>query len=168
MENTATYAVQVGQRLRRVRQQAGQSLQAVEVRSNGRWRTAAVGSYERGDRNISMAVLAELAGFYDVPVRALLSDEGRPRVERAGHLVLDLPAVNSLEGESPDQVLLKRWVQTVQQWRGDYAGRVLSLRGSDLSLLAMSLNRAEVTVMSMFQEWGVLHATSSLTVPGSS
>lgn len=66
------YAAAVGRLLREVRTAQGMSLHEVERRSGGRWNVAMVGSYERGDRTISVARLAELAGFYGVPPADLL------------------------------------------------------------------------------------------------
>ena len=74
------YALSLGVRLRAIRQQQGLSLHAVEEKSEGRWKAVVVGSYERGDRAITVAKLAELAAFYGIPVGQLLPDaEARPR-----------------------------------------------------------------------------------------
>ena len=54
------YALSLGGRLRAIRQQQGLSLHAVEEKSGGRWKAVVVGSYERGDRAITVAKLAEL------------------------------------------------------------------------------------------------------------
>jgi len=62
------YAKSLGARLRSIRQQQGLSLQGVEEKSNGRWKAVVVGSYERGDRAVTVSRLAELADFYRVPV----------------------------------------------------------------------------------------------------
>jgi len=51
----------LGARLRDVRQREGLSLQRVEQRSGGRWKAVVVGSYERGDRAVTVQKLAELA-----------------------------------------------------------------------------------------------------------
>ncbi len=68
------YAKSLGARLRSIRQQQGLSLQGVEEKSNGRWKAVVVGSYERGDRAVTVSRLAELADFYRVPVSELLPD----------------------------------------------------------------------------------------------
>lgn len=69
-----SYAQLVGARLRAVRVEKRFSLRDVEERSDGLWRIAAVGSYERGDREITVSKLAGLAEFYGVPVYRLLPD----------------------------------------------------------------------------------------------
>ena len=68
------YAKALGAKLRAIRQQQGLSLHGVEERSGGRWKAVVVGSYERGDRAVTVQKLAELADFYSVPVSELLPD----------------------------------------------------------------------------------------------
>jgi transcriptional regulator with XRE-family HTH domain len=68
------YAFALGGKLREVRRGAGLSLEGVEVKSGGRWKAVVVGSYERGDRALSVPRLAELADFYQVPAAELLPD----------------------------------------------------------------------------------------------
>ena len=45
---------------------------------HGRWKAVVVGSYERGDRAVTVQRLAELAEFYGVPVYELLPE--RPQL----------------------------------------------------------------------------------------
>src|SRR5690606_7926326 len=59
-------------KLRAIRTQQGLSLHGVEEKSQGRWKAVVVGSYERGDRAVTVQRLAELADFYGVPVQELL------------------------------------------------------------------------------------------------
>jgi transcriptional regulator with XRE-family HTH domain len=66
------YQKRLGERLRAIRQQQGLTLQEVEAVSGGKWKAVVVGSYERGDRAVSVAKLAELGDFYNVPVSELL------------------------------------------------------------------------------------------------
>ena len=88
---TQDYAHALGARLRSIRAQQGLSLHGVEEKSEGRWKAVVVGSYERGDRAVTVAKLAELAEFYGVPVAELLPDA---RATRRGapspKLVIDL------------------------------------------------------------------------------
>jgi transcriptional regulator with XRE-family HTH domain len=55
---TNEYQKRLGARLRAIRQQQGLTLQQVEEMSEGRWKAVVVGSYERGDRAVSVAKLA--------------------------------------------------------------------------------------------------------------
>src|SRR5262245_3528890 len=84
------YAKSLGARLRSIRQQQGLSLQGVEEKSAGRWKAVVVGSYERGDRAVTVSRLAELAEFYRVPVAELLPEGSGVRHDSAGKIVLDL------------------------------------------------------------------------------
>ena len=76
------YSRALGARLRAIRNQQGLSLQGVEDKSHGRWKAVVVGSYERGDRAVTVQRLSELAVFYGVPVSELLPD---PPAELRGH-----------------------------------------------------------------------------------
>ncbi|HET7326346.1 MAG TPA: helix-turn-helix transcriptional regulator, partial [Nocardioidaceae bacterium] len=58
------YANTLGTKLRAIRQQQGLSLHGVEQKSRGRWKAVVVGSYERGDRAVTVQKLSELAAFY--------------------------------------------------------------------------------------------------------
>ena len=98
---TDDYAKSLGARLRAIRRQQGLSLHAVEQRSEGRWKAAVVGSYERGDRAVTVQRLAELADFYQVPLTELLPDErsaaGMPRSSSdSRRLVLNLERLAEL------------------------------------------------------------------------
>lgn len=76
------YTRAVGERLRAIRVAKGLSLGDVNQASGGRWKAAIVGAYERGDRNITVARLADLAAFYGVPVTEAVPAE-EPAAERA-------------------------------------------------------------------------------------
>ncbi|ABD11073.1 transcriptional regulator [Frankia sp. CcI156] len=158
-ENRA-YAREVGARLRTIRTQQGRSLQQVETLSRGRWKTAAVGSYERGDRMISVEGLAALADFYGVPAHELLPG-GRPDPlpPRAARVVLNLPALAGVPDD--DASPLRRWVAEIQRERGDYAGRVLSIREGDLRTLATLYTLDRSQLLDRLQQWKVLDPTSA-------
>ncbi len=95
--SVVTYTEEVGERLRRVRVDKGLSLQDVERRSDGRWKAAVVGSYERGDRNISATRLLELAEFYGVSPSAVLPGDAAASGTGSGYgIVLDLERLESL------------------------------------------------------------------------
>jgi transcriptional regulator with XRE-family HTH domain len=68
----ASYAEQVGERLRNIRLQKGLSLHDVEERSDKEFKASVLGAYERGERSISVPRLQRLAIFYGVPVDHLL------------------------------------------------------------------------------------------------
>ncbi len=156
-----SYAREVGARLRTIRTQQGHSLQQIETRSDGQWKTAALGSYERGDRMISIERLAALADFYGVPVHSLLpGGQPDPLPPQAARIVLNLPALALVPAD--DAGPLRHWVAQIQRERDDYAGRVLSIREGDLRTLTTlyTLNRDQL--LDMFQQWKVLDPTSTI------
>ena len=131
------YAKTLGARLRAIRTQQGLSLHGVEEKSRGRWKAVVVGSYERGDRSVTVQKLAELAEFYGVPVSELLpGDVAARRCWRPSpKLVIDLERMAQLPKDKAGP--LARYVATIQSQRGDYNGRVLSIRQEDLRSLAV-------------------------------
>jgi transcriptional regulator with XRE-family HTH domain len=151
------YARGLGNRLRAIRQQQNLSLQGVEKKSGGRWKAVVVGSYERGDRAVTVAKLSELAEFYGVPVHELLPGAGPlgGAGEPAPKLVLDLERLHELDDN--DALLLSRFAATIQAQRGDYNGKVLSIRQDDLRTLAVLYDQPPSELAEMFVSWGVLH-----------
>jgi transcriptional regulator with XRE-family HTH domain len=152
---TSDYARALGARLRAIRTQQGLSLHGVEKKSKGRWKAVVVGSYERGDRAVTVQKLAELADFYGVPVGELLP-EGRTASSAAPaqKIVLNLERLFQLP---PDQVgPLARYAQAIQSQRGDYNNKVLSIRGEDLRSLSIIYDLSEGELTERLIEWGVL------------
>ena len=106
---TNYYAKALGAKLRSIRQQQGLSLQGVETKSQGRWKAVVIGSYERGDRAVTVSRLAELADFYGVPVIELLPDAAaRTVVDQPTRLVLDLEALSELTDEDAGPLVALR------------------------------------------------------------
>lgn len=130
------YADDVGERLRDIRTRLQLSLQDVERTSNGKWKAAVVGSYERGDRNISASRLCELADFYGVPASEVLPDDGMAthRERRGGAIVLDLETLEQVGAQFPG---VMRYVESIQVQRGDFNRTLLSVRADDIRSLAI-------------------------------
>lgn len=133
-EGEHRHAVALGDRLRRVRQQQGRSLHEVEQASNGALKASVVGAYERGERTVSIARLETLASFYRVPIADLLPDTATS-TERSPErrFVIDLVA---LEDHVEAEPVLGRYVEAIRTRRGDYNGKVLTMRRSDLQTLS--------------------------------
>ena len=137
----------LGERLRIVRRQRKLSLEQVESTSAQEFKAAVLGAYERGERAISVARLRRLARFYGVPVDYLLSEEAHASGSATGllaraqpspeRLVLDLRRLQHLSG--PQDEMLQRYVRMIQLQRGDFNGRVLTLRAEDRRALACLL-----------------------------
>ena len=158
------YQRQLGERLRAIRSQQDLTLQDVEDRSDGRWKAVVVGSYERGDRAISISKLAQLGRFYGVPLSDLLprpATETKP-TEAPGHgpqLMLDLTRLEGAVRTDPRLSSLHRYAQRIQIQRGDYNGRVLTLRGDDLTALAAVFDTDTDDLVRVLDEREVINAS---------
>ena len=162
---SSDYARSLGMRLRAIRTQQGLSLHAVEERSQGRWKAVVVGSYERGDRAVTVQRLAELADFYGVPVTALLPDGGPGAVvDTPPRLVIDLERLASVPAERAGP--LARYAATIQSQRGDYNGKVLSIRQDDLRTLAVIYDLPPAALAEELISWGVLDPDARRAVDG--
>lgn len=155
------YAHALGARLRAIRMQQGLSLHGVEEKSDGQWKAVVVGSYERGDRAVTVAKLADLAEFYGIPVAELLP-ESRPsrRGMSAPKLVIDLQRLAELPAEKAGP--LARYAAAIQSQRGDYNGKVLTIRSEDLRSLAVIYDLSPEDLTEQLVEWGVLPAGTEL------
>jgi len=161
------YARALGNRLRSIRQQQGLSLHGVEEKSEGRWKAVVVGSYERGDRAVTVAKLSQLAQFYGVPIEELLPGGGPSpaAMEPPSRLVLDLEKLSGVNAD--DAAPLARYAATIQSQRGDYNGRVLSIRQEDLRTLSVIYQEQPSVLAALFIGWGVLrHATPNDAIDG--
>ncbi len=151
------YAKTLGARLRAIRTQQGLSLHGVEEKSRGRWKAVVVGSYERGDRSVTVQKLAELAEFYGIPVCELLPGDTAPvPLAPSPKLVIDLERMGQLPKDTVGP--LARYVATIQSQRGDYNGRVLSVRHEDLRSLAVISDKPPSDHVEEHNRWGVLDA----------
>ncbi|MBA2574159.1 MAG: transcriptional regulator [Actinomycetota bacterium] len=150
------YAKALGARLRAIRQQQGLSLQGVEEKSNGVWKAVVVGSYERGDRAVTVQRLSELANFYGIPMSELLPGANAFSAAREAppRLVLDLERIQQLDFN--EAAPLGRFAGTIQAQRGDYNGKVLSVRQEDLLTLAVIYDEAPSQLAERLISWGVL------------
>jgi transcriptional regulator with XRE-family HTH domain len=177
-----SYAQRVGERLRAVRKQKGLSLQAVEAASDLEFKASVLGAYERGERAISVPRLQRLAGFYNVPVDQLLprdvsgalaargamaeEEAAAPSPEtgvtthapgQEGRVSIDL---NSLENSAgPERDLLRRYLGMIQVQRGDFNGRVITIRAEDLRAIACLFETTAEGMCHRLDELGLRIAT---------
>jgi transcriptional regulator with XRE-family HTH domain len=154
------YSQKVGARLRSLRKQRGLTLQQVEVLSNKRLKGSLLAAYERGDRNISVTRLHQIARLYSVPVNQLLPEEaeGTPEPALPPKLAIDL---NQLQGLPERQAsILSRHVTRLQQQRKDYNTPVLTFRQDDLEQLAAAYKTTPEMLRRSLHEWGVFRSGS--------
>ena len=168
------YAGKVGTRLRAIRRQKRLSLQDVEAASGQEFKASVLGAYERGERAISVPRLQRLARFYRVPVDQLLpGDDGpdfgprpgdgdlvidlnSPRAAaREGAVKLDLTAMERTEGTEAE--MLARYLRMIQVQRGDFNGRVLTVRRDDLRAIACILDVTPDLAIDRLEGLGVLY-----------
>lgn len=155
------YQRRLGNRLRAIRQQQGLTLQQVEEMSKGKWKAVVVGSYERGDRAVSVAKLAELGDFYNVPVSELLPKEDLPTGHRGvtpSKVMLDLRRLSRSDLD-PELRPVSRFAHTIQLQRGDFNGNVLTIRGEDLRALSVIYGTEPEELVIRLEDEGVLAHT---------
>jgi len=157
----------LGARLRAVRTQRHLSLQGVERASGGRWKAVVVGSYERGDRAISVHRLAELAAFYETPLAELLPGAGaeRPAAPAAALSTVVLNPRRVLELTDPAADPLIRMVTAILHRRRARPGERLAIRCDDLSALALLYDTTTALLTERLVRWQVL-APESLILDG--
>jgi len=141
------YSVRVGERLRTIRLQRGMSLQDVHRTTEGEFKAAVLGAYERGERSLSLPRLKRLAGHYEVPVSQLLPVEDSYELSSIpdGSVSIDLRRVDALDAKT--SAIIERFLQRIQIQRQDFNGRVLTIRASDVAMLAMMLDVADVDLV---------------------
>jgi len=138
-----SYNERVGERLRSIRRQRGFSLQDVQRVSEGEFKAAVLGAYERGERSLSVPRLHRLAGYYGVPVVQLLPPEPAAMVvdpERES-VTIDLARLGDLDG--PEGDMIERFLASIQMERQDFNGKVLTVRRDDLQQLSRMIGENE-------------------------
>jgi transcriptional regulator with XRE-family HTH domain len=148
-EGERGYVIKVGAWIRSIRCQQQLSLQDVEAASDHEYKASVLGAYERGERAISVPRLQRLARFYRVPVDQMLphDDElGLPSANgnapvvdltervRRRPVTLDLQAIEQMGGHEGE--MLRRYLRLIQWQRGDYNGRMLTIRRDDQRTVA--------------------------------
>ncbi len=145
------YSVRVGERLRAIRLQRGMSLQDVHRTTDGEFKAAVLGAYERGERSLSLPRLKRLAGYYEVPVNQLLPEEDSHSAFPASTdgVTIDLSNVDALDDETARVV--ERFLERIKIQRQDFNGKVLTIRASDVVLLSMLLDVSSTDLVSKLQ-----------------
>jgi transcriptional regulator with XRE-family HTH domain len=156
--SNADYSKALGERLRSIRLQKNMSLQDVQQASGDKWKAAVVGAYERGDRNVTVTKLSELADFYGVPVSEIIPADGGAvapgNPENRRRVVIDLEGLSRVPEQDRDYI--SRFATAIQVQRGDFNGRVLTIREDDLMALAMIYQTTSDELSRRLDDWGLL------------
>jgi transcriptional regulator with XRE-family HTH domain len=146
----ATTGARVGERLRAIRRQKGLSLHDVEARSSLEFKASVLGAYERGERAISVPRLLRLSEIYEVPADQLLPrdfdgeislvESNGSSADQTGNFAIDLVRLHDVE--DPDAQIISRFASSIQLERQDFNGRMLTIRRSDLRVLASCMGRS--------------------------
>ena len=131
--NTQQEILKVCKRLRSVREGKALTLLDVEQESGGEVTAVALGSYERGDRQMSLYKLLQIARIYGVPASEMLTQK-KDRIEPA-RITVDLRKIR--EATRSESVKTARVLSDITQMRGDWNGELISIRATDLTNLSL-------------------------------
>ena len=122
--------------LRRARLSRHLTLHDVSAISGSRFKPSILGSYERGERTLSVDRFCQLAELYAIPPDRLMTElveEHQP--EGQAEVVIDLTKLELVA--EPDRTALAGLVDDVRSRRRDYLSDVVTLRSGDVAALAL-------------------------------
>ncbi|CAN2197266.1 Cro/C1-type helix-turn-helix domain [Candidatus Nanopelagicaceae bacterium] len=157
----------VGKALRAIRLSRKLSLSDVEKLSNGEVKAVVLGSYERGDRSISIKRAIVIAAIYEMPLGQLIdpvrttSTSSTDQV-RQGQIIIDTRKLMRLSEQNVGQLApVARFVHRIIRLRQDWNGEVISLRASDIPNISLLLERDERECLSLLSEKQLLLTRTS-------
>lgn len=160
-----SYSEMLGERLRNIRLQKGLSLHDVETRSGKEFKASVLGAYERGERSLSVPRLHRIARFYDVPVDQLLprdpdSEESvaEAPVSLPEKIRIDLQRLTT--ADTPESSVLGRYLSVLQMRRGDFNGKIFTIRQDDLRAIASVLELSPEQLFSKIDTLGLKASVS--------
>jgi len=118
-------------RLRRIREGKKLTLAQAAELSKGAVTAIALGSYERGDRSISIGKLLTIADMYGVPISELFTPSDKEVINST--TTLDIRKLERSNTELSNQVFSV--VRRITQLRSDWNGEIISLRATDITNL---------------------------------
>ena len=167
----ANTGARVGERLRAIRRQKGLSLHDVEARSSLEFKASVLGAYERGragDLGAAAAAPGRDLRGPGRPAAARVSSTARSASSRpapataidpnAG-FTIDLVRLHELD--DPDAHILDRFATSLQRERQDFNGRMLTIRRSDLRVLASCMGRSLEELGARLEQLGLRAARLS-------
>jgi transcriptional regulator with XRE-family HTH domain len=157
-EKDKRYAELVGEKLRRMRQDRGLSLQEVCERSGGSFVVSTLSAYERGKRSLSLERLCELADIYGQSPMSLLDIDGDPSFQRSATsnapLRIRLDCLDRLEPE--ERKPLESYLAFLRELRNDPARDMLTIRKEDLAYLSALYGVRPQSLKDYLEKEGIL------------
>ncbi len=142
-----TTSESISARIRAIRIAKGLSLSDVEAKSLRKIKAVVLGSYERGDRSLSISKAILIANFYGVPLSYLLEAPVTPS-SVARLPVIDLRSLRAMSSNASRTGHVNLHLRTIITYisgivalRNDWNGEILSMRSEDLTLLALAIGK---------------------------
>jgi len=147
----------LGEELRNVRVKKGLSLKKVEEHSQSRFKASILGSYERGQRSISVQRLAELANFYGVALEDVLMN-AREKGAQVSPVRLIRINLDRLEAATlPEKAAIANYIAFIRSQRGGpLEEKTIVLRNEDRQVLANVLGTSPALVVEHMERLGLL------------
>ena len=139
------------ERLRELRRGRGLTLDQCEAMSGGAIKAVVLGSYERGNRAISLARLVQLGDFFDVPLEYFLTPATKAR-ERQSRWSFDLRALRNSQSNMKEISAVKNFLNEIAARRQDWAGEFLTVRESDGDAMELLLAHDESSLFKRLKE----------------
>ena len=157
-EKDKRYAELVGEKLRRMRQDRGLSLQEVCERSGGSFVVSTLSAYERGKRSLSLERLCELAEIYGQSPMSLLDLDADASFSRSittnAPLRIRLDLLGKLDPE--ERRPLEGYLAFLRELRNDPARDLLTIRKEDLAYLSALYGVRPQALKDYLEKEGVL------------
>lgn len=147
---------EIAKSIKAVRKAKGLTLREVEAKSGGVWKAVVIGSYERCDRALSVKKAITLANFYQVPLDELLGIHKEVTSNPREKITLDIRATASSASSDSESAIVRNFAVLICAKRRDWNGEVLSIRNSDLTTIALLLNKDEATSYDWLSNRGLL------------
>jgi transcriptional regulator with XRE-family HTH domain len=143
--------LKVCKRLRSLREAKALTLLDVEQQSEGEVTAVALGSYERGHRQMSVSKLLQIARIYGVPVSDILTQKAE-RVEPT-RITIDLRKIG--QSAVSESVKLVRVLNEIAQMRGDWNGELISIRADDLTNFSLFTGLSAIEIHSCISKYSI-------------
>jgi transcriptional regulator with XRE-family HTH domain len=141
---------QVQSRIKAIRISKKLSLKQAAQLSKGRITAIALGSYERGDRSVSVNKLILIAEIYGVPVVELFE----PSHIYMPEFQLSVDVRKLLTTINPTALKITEVIRNIARMRGDWNGEVISLRAADIKHFQVFSGLTKEDISNLMSEYG--------------